>query len=143
MVSYNSGIFRGVRVPFDKQDTQVARGVRAMEATTMLAATNANNAAVEEGRAIPLARVRLDSVDVLRGVIMILMTLDHTRDFLGVTGVNPTDPAETTIPFFSRAGLHTFAPQYSFCSLAPVPICRCADSPRAGCRNFYLRGAYG
>ena len=63
-------------------------------------ATHANNAAVEEGRAIPLVRVRLDSVDVLRGVIMILMTLDHTRDFLGVTGVNPTDPTQTTIPLF-------------------------------------------
>jgi uncharacterized membrane protein len=74
-----------------------------MEATAMLATTNANNAAVEEGRASPLVRVRLDSVDVLRGVIMIFMTLDHTRDFLGVTGVNPTDPAQTTIPlFFAR-----------------------------------------
>ena len=84
-----------------------------MEATTMLAATNANHAAVEEGRAIPLARVRLDSVDVLRGVIMILMTLDHTRDFLGVTGVNPTDPAQTTIPlFFARWITHFCAPVF-------------------------------
>jgi hypothetical protein len=34
---------------------------------------------------------------------MILMALGHTRDFLGVTSVNPTDPAQTTMPlFFTR-----------------------------------------
>jgi uncharacterized membrane protein len=83
-----------------------------MEATTMLA-TDANNAAVEESRAIPLVRVRLDSVDVLRGVIMILMALDHTRDFLGVTGVNPTDLTQTTIPlFFTRWITHFCAPVF-------------------------------
>ena len=31
---------------------------------------------VEEGKAIPLVRVRLDSVDVLRGVSLILMALE-------------------------------------------------------------------
>src|SRR5437763_10511120 len=44
---------------------------------------------------------------------MILMTLDHTRDFFGIPGVNPTDPARTTIPlFFTRWITHFCAPVF-------------------------------
>ena len=57
--------------------------------------------------------VRLESIDLLRGAIMILMALDHTRDFFGTGGVNPTDPATTTIPlFFTRWITHFCAPRF-------------------------------
>jgi uncharacterized membrane protein len=58
-------------------------------------------------------RARLESVDVVRGLIMILMALDHTRDFFGNSGINPTDPATTTIPlFFTRWITHFCAPTF-------------------------------
>ncbi len=58
-------------------------------------------------------RVRIEAIDVVRGVIMILMALDHVRDFFGNSGLNPTDPATTTIPlFFTRWITHFCAPVF-------------------------------
>jgi uncharacterized membrane protein len=63
--------------------------------------------------AVTAKRVRIESVDVVRGVIMIVMALDHVRDFFGYPGVNPTDPATTTIPlFFTRWITHFCAPVF-------------------------------
>lgn len=61
----------------------------------------------------PATARRLDSVDLLRGVVMILMALDHVRDYFGAVGVNPTNPMTTTLPlFFTRWITHFCAPTF-------------------------------
>lgn len=58
-------------------------------------------------------RIRIDSIDILRGVIMIVMALDHVRDFFGNSGLNPTNPANTTVAlFFTRWITHFCAPVF-------------------------------
>jgi uncharacterized membrane protein len=62
---------------------------------------------------VTVPRIRIESVDVLRGVIMLIMAIDHVRDFFGNSGLNPTDPATTTIPlFFTRWITHFCAPVF-------------------------------
>jgi uncharacterized membrane protein len=58
-------------------------------------------------------RARLDAVDVLRGAVMVLMALDHTRDYFGNAAANPTDLATTTPAlFFARWVTHLCAPVF-------------------------------
>jgi uncharacterized membrane protein len=62
--------------------------------------------------AITVKRARLESVDVVRGVIMIIMALDHTRDFFGQPG-SPTNLATaSTALFFTRWITNICAPVF-------------------------------
>jgi uncharacterized membrane protein len=62
--------------------------------------------------AITVKRARLESVDVVRGIIMIVMALDHTRDFFGAPG-SPTNLATASIAlFFTRWVTNICAPVF-------------------------------
>jgi uncharacterized membrane protein len=58
---------------------------------------------------------RLDSVDLLRGIIMVVMSLDHLREFLTYLAFTPEDLTRTwPALFFTRWITHFCAPLFFF-----------------------------
>src|SRR6202140_1854069 len=61
------------------------------------------------------AHARLDSVDLLRGAAMILMALDHARDFFTDPFFDPLPLSRTTPAlYFTRWITHFCAPVFMF-----------------------------
>jgi uncharacterized membrane protein len=64
-----------------------------------------------------MGRQRLDTIDAVRGALMVLMLLDHTRDFThaGALFNDPLDPAASTpLLYLTRWITHLCAPGFVF-----------------------------
>jgi len=86
---------------------------------------------------------RVDSVDLLRGLVMVIMALDHVRDFFGGTGVSPTNLATTTVPlFFTRWVTHICAPVFFLLTGTGAYFAMRRRSPGGLARFLLARGAW-
>lgn len=87
------------------------------------------------------ARQRLDSIDVVRGTIMILMLLDHTRDFThyGTFLFDPLDPQRTTVWLYvTRWITHLCAPGFVLLAGLSVGLKRIRGTPGSTLTRFLL-----
>ena len=65
----------------------------------------------------PGPKQRIASIDILRGLVMLIMAIDHVRDFFHYGHPEPTDLAITTpFLFFTRFITHFCAPTFVFLS---------------------------
>jgi uncharacterized membrane protein len=95
--------------------------IAAVRGTIYRAATNATQAAQ-----------RLDSVDLFRGLIMVIMLIDHTRDYVHRDGltVDPLALATTTpLLYFTRWITHLCAPGFAFLAGASAGFQRQRGAP--------------
>ena len=89
----------------------------------------------------PQSRRRLNAVDALRGLVMIIMALDHARDFFhaGAMSQSPTDLATTTpLLFATRWVTHVCAPVFMFLAGTSAYLWRQAGGRTAADLSRYL-----
>ena len=89
---------------------------------------------------------RVHSVDLLRGVVMMIMLLDHVREFVhaGALQSDPTNPATTTVAiFFTRWVTHYCAPIFVFLSGVSIYLQSMNGKPRGELSRFlWTRGLW-
>src|SRR5215210_2700822 len=89
----------------------------------------------------PPARQRVDSIDLLRGLVMVIMMLDHTRDYFSAAQFqfDPTDLTKTSVLLFlTRWITHFCAPVFFFLAGTGAYLRRARGSTPAELSGFLV-----
>jgi uncharacterized membrane protein len=82
---------------------------------------------------------RLDGLDLLRGLVMVVMVLDHTRDYFGDPSINPTDLSRTTPALFlTRWITHFCAPTFALLAGVGARLAGARGLDRGALARFLL-----
>lgn len=84
---------------------------------------------------------RIKSIDVTRGLVMVIMALDHIREFLNTTSMtmDPTNlQTTTTLLYFTRWITHLCAPAFVFLSGVSAFISFSRSDNKSEIRKFLL-----
>jgi uncharacterized membrane protein len=86
---------------------------------------------------------RIESVDLVRGLVIVIMALDHVRDFFGDPTASPTNLATTTAAlFFTRWVTHICAPVFFLLTGTGAYLMRARVSKGALSRFLLTRGLW-
>ncbi len=89
---------------------------------------------------------RIYSIDLLRGVVMMIMLIDHTRDFVhaGAMQFDPTDLSKTNVAlFFTRWITHFCAPVFVFLAGTSIYLQKLYGKTNAELSRFlFTRGLW-
>jgi uncharacterized membrane protein len=93
----------------------------------------------------PATTQRITSIDLLRGLVMIIMALDHVRDYfhIGAFQYDPTDLSKTTgIVFLTRFITHFCAPVFMLLSGTSAYLVGTRKGKRALSMFLFTRGLW-
>lgn len=93
----------------------------------------------------PSRTYRITSIDILRGLVMIIMALDHTRDFFHQPAMisDPLNPATTTVPiYFTRWITHFCAPVFVLLSGVSAYLASLKKTPQEASLFLIKRGLW-
>ena len=92
----------------------------------------------------PIPRARLNSIDILRGLVMVIMALDHARDYMTIQTVSATDVTKASAALFlTRWITHYCAPVFVFLAGAGAMLSLQRGKPVSEVSHFlWTRGLW-
>jgi uncharacterized membrane protein len=90
----------------------------------------------------PVVSRRFDSVDLLRGSIMVIMALDHAREFFGVPGLPENVSRASFILFFTRWITHFCAPLFLLLAGTGAFLSASRGKPTSAVSSFLLKRGF-